>query len=169
MRQARQPVHSVCVCCLVLFGGFLSICLELDSRIAWPFSFNYLCFLWDDHVLTSRWRGRATSTGLGRASTTRKNWCEGQRAWAIRPLVREFYYLTFGLFTLFRVHVHIFFYENFVTPKRTVQGCIWYDSVVSVVRFFEGNGYVSSKLKCIFGGYVGTLGRHYLQWHLCTL
>ena len=21
----------------------------------------------------------------------------------------------------------------------------------------------------VFGGYVGTLGRHYLQWHLCTL
>ena len=27
MRQARQPVHSVCVCCFVLFGGFLSLSL----------------------------------------------------------------------------------------------------------------------------------------------
>ena len=48
-----------------------------------------------------------------------------------RPLIREFYSLISGLFTLFRDHIKKFFYvpptgENFVTPKRTVGGVPWY-------------------------------------------
>jgi hypothetical protein len=43
MRQARQPLHCLRVCCFIVLGGFSLFCLEWNYRNAWHFFAELSC------------------------------------------------------------------------------------------------------------------------------